>query len=280
MIDMLSDPFTYDYMRKALLVCAMIGGTCGFLSAFLMLKGWSLMGDALSHAIVPGVALSSILGLPYAIGAFFAGMLAALSMWLVKQKTKLREDVTIGLVFTTFFAIGLVMISISPVSVNLQAIILGNILSISDYDVSQISIICGICFAVLMFIKRDLTSIFFDETHAKSLGIAVTAHKIIFFSLLSAASVAALQAVGTCLVIATVITPGATAYLLCNRMERLIMLSVILGTLTSVAGAYASYFINAHPGGLIVLIQTAIFLLALLLAPGHGMIGKHKGRRT
>lgn len=279
MIDLLLEPLSYEYMRKAIFVCALVGGLCAFLSSFLMLKGWSLMGDALAHAIVPGVAIANLLSLPYALGAFFAGLLAALSMWIVKQKTKLKEDVTIGLVFTTFFAIGLLIISINPIAVNLNSIILGNILAISDSDIIQIIIISIICLAVLLLKWRDFACIFFDEQHAQSIGIAVTALKIIFFVLLSAASVAALQAVGACLVIAMVITPGATAYLLTDRIGKLIIIAVLFGVLTSAFGIYISYFLNAHPGGLVVLLQTALFLLAFLFAPKHGLFVARRNMR-
>ncbi len=276
MIDLLLEPFTYNYMFKAIWVCALVGGVCAFLSSYLMLKGWSLMGDALAHSIVPGVALAYLLALPYAVGAFFTGILAALSMAIVKQKTKLREDAIIGLVFTTFFAIGLLIVSINPTAVNIQAIILGNILAISDYDIAQVVIISFICLFVLLLKWKDLVAVFFDENHARSIGLPVNALKITFFTLLSAATVAALQTVGACLVIAMVVTPGATAYLLTDRFGRLITISVLLGSLTSALGAYASYFLDANPGGLIVTLQTLIFLAAFFFAPKYGLLKVRK----
>jgi len=276
MIEYLLEPFSYAYMAKAIWVCALVGGTCAFLSSYLMLKGWSLMGDALGHAIVPGVALAYLLSLPYSLGAFFAGILAAFSMMIVKQKTKLREDAIIGLIYTTFFAIGLLLVSINPTAVNLQAIILGNILSISDYDVQQVVIISGICLIALGFKWRDMVAVFFDESHAQSIGLPVNTLKIMFFTLLSAATVTALQTVGACLVIAMVITPGATAYLLTDRFGRLIIISILLGSITSAFGAYLSYFLNANTGGLIVSMQTLIFLIAFIFAPKHGLLKRRK----
>lgn len=272
MIEYLLEPFSYNYMFKAIWICAVVGGVCAFISCYLMLKGWSLMGDALAHSIVPGVALAYLLALPYAVGAFFAGILAALSMAIVKQETKLREDAVIGLVFTTFFAIGLIMVSINPTSVNIQAIILGNILAISDQDIVQVLIISFICMLVLSVKWKDLMAVFFDENHARSIGLPVNILKITFFTLLSAACVAALQTVGACLVIAMVVTPGATAYLLTDKFNRLILISVTLGSLTSAFGAYISYFFDANPGGLIVSIQTFIFLSAFLFAPKYGLL--------
>jgi len=272
MIDILLEPFTYQYMFKAIWVCGLVGGVCAFLSCYLMLKGWSLMGDALAHSIVPGVALAYLLALPYAVGAFFAGILASLSMSLVKQKTNLREDAIIGLVFTSFFAVGLLIVSINPTAVNIQGIILGNILAISDADVLQVVVISLICLAVLTLKWRDLMAIFFDERHARSIGLPVQMLKITFFTLLSAACVAALQTVGACLVIAMVVTPGATAYLLTDKFGVLILISVFLGSITSALGAYFSYFLNVNLGGLIVVLQTSIFLFFYLFSPQYGVL--------
>jgi manganese/iron transport system permease protein len=164
-------PFEYNYMVKAIWVSALVGGTCAFLSVFLMLKGWSLMGDALAHAIVPGVAGAYLLKLPYAAGAFFAGLLAALGMALVRSQTKLREDAIIGLVFTSFFAFGLLLVSINPTAVNVQSIVLGNILGISDEDAMQVVAISVITLGVLLLKWRDLMVTFFDEAHARSVGL-------------------------------------------------------------------------------------------------------------
>ncbi|PIE43273.1 MAG: hypothetical protein CSA50_06220 [Gammaproteobacteria bacterium] len=272
MIDSLLEPFTYQYMVRAIWVSAMVGGVCAFLSAYLMLKGWSLMGDALAHSIVPGVALAYLLALPYALGAFFAGLIAALSMAIVKKKTKLREDTSIGMIFTSFFAAGLLLVSINPTSVSIQAIILGNILAISDYDVTQVVIISVVCLVILCLKWKDLLAIFFDENHARSIGLSVTFYHILFFTLLSAACVAALQTVGACLVIAMVITPGATAYLLTDRFGVLIVMSFLLGAVTSAGGAYLSYHTDANPGGLIVTLQTVIFLIVFFFAPKYGYL--------
>ena len=280
MIDLLLEPFGYQYMVRAIWVSALVGGVCAFLSCFLMLKGWSLMGDALAHAIVPGVALAYLLKVPYAAGAFFSGMLAALAMALVRLRTQLREDAVIGIVFTTFFAAGLLIVSINPTSVNVQSIVLGNILGISDEDVVQVAIIAIVSLAVLVLRWRDLMLVFFDENQARAVGLSPTRLKILFFVLLSACTVAALQTVGAVLVIAMVITPGATAYLLCDRFGRLICLAVALGVVTSAAGAYASYFLDGSTGGLIVVFQTILFLLAFVFAPKHGRLAAVRAART
>jgi manganese/iron transport system permease protein len=277
MTELLS-PFTYDYMLKAMFVSALVGGVCAFLSAYLMLKGWSLMGDALGHAVVPGVAVAYLMQLPYAAGAFVAGLLAALGMGLVKHRTRLREDAIIGLVFTAFFAAGLLIASIYPTSINIQTIVLGNILGISDEDVVQVVIIAAVSLALLLAKWRDLMVVFFDESHARTVGINAGALKIMFFALLAACTVAALQTVGACLVIAMVVTPGATAYLLTDRFGRLLALSVAIGAGTSFVGAYISYFLDGATGGVIVTLQTLLFLAAFYLAPKHGVIAARRRR--
>jgi manganese/iron transport system permease protein len=271
-------PFSYDYMLKAMWVSALVGAVCAFLSAYLMLKGWSLMGDALGHAIVPGVAAAYIFGAPFAVGAFFAGILASLGMTFVKQHTRLREDAVIGLVFTTLFALGLLMASIWPTSVSIQTIVLGNILAISDEDVVQVVIIAAVSLAVLVLVWKDLMVTFFDESHARSIGINTRLLKIVFFTLLSACTVAALQTVGACLVIAMVVTPGATAYLLSDRFGLLIVIAVALGAVTSLVGAYISYFLDGATGGVIVTLQTLLFLIAFYFAPKHGLLAARRRR--
>ena len=269
-------PFLYDYMLKAMFVSALVGGVCAFLSAYLMLKGWSLMGDALGHSVVPGVAGAYLLHLPYAAGAFLAGLLAALGMALVKQRTRLREDAIIGLVFTSFFAAGLLMASIYPTAVNIQTIVLGNILAISDEDAVQVVIISAVSLAILLAKWRDLMVVFFDERQARTVGINATGLKILFFTLLAACTVAALQTVGACLVIAMVVTPGATAYLLTDRFGRLLVMSVAIGAVTSFLGAYISYFVDGATGGVIVTLQTLLFLAAFFFAPKHGVLAARR----
>ncbi len=279
-MNLLLEPFTYNYMVNAMWACALVGAVCGFLSAYLMLKGWSLIGDALSHAIVPGVAGAYMLGLPFSIGAFFSGGLAALTMLFLNQRTKLREDAIIGLIFTSFFALGLFMVSLSPTSVNIQTIVLGNILAITPEDLLQLVIICGVSMTVLTLKWKDLMATFFDENHARSVGLNTTALRLVFFTLLAACTVAALQTVGAFLVIAMVVTPGATAYLLTDRFSRLIILSVIIGAVTSFLGAYISYFLNGATGGIIVMLMTGVFLIAFFLAPKHGMLAARAKARA
>ncbi|CAI2931576.1 metal ABC transporter permease [Aminobacter niigataensis] len=280
MIATLSEPFGYGYMLNAMWVSALVGGVCAFLSAYLMLKGWSLIGDALSHSIVPGVAGAYMLGLPFALGAFLSGGLAAGAMLFLNQRTKLREDAIIGLIFTSFFGLGLFMISLSPASVNIQTIVLGNILAVTPADTLQLALIGGISLAILLAKWKDLMVAFFDENHARSIGLNPDMLKVLFFMLLSASTVAALQTVGAFLVIAMVVTPGATAYLLTDRFPRLIVISVAIGSITSFVGAYASYFLDGATGGIIVVAQTLIFLMAFVFAPKHGMLAARRRARV
>jgi len=279
-IDLLIEPFGYEYMYRAIWMSTLVGGLCAFLSSYLMLKGWSLMGDALSHAVVPGVAGAYILGLPFSLGAFLSGSLAALTMLFLNKKTKLKEDAIIGIIFTSFFALGLFIVSLNPTSVDVQKIILGNVLAITDFDTLQLVLVSLISFIILFLKWKEFMIVFFDEVHAKSVGIDTYKIKILFFTLLSVSTVAALQTVGAFLVIALVVTPGATAYLLTNKFSTLIILSVTIGSLTSFVGAYLSYFIDGATGGVIVLLLTAIFFIAFIFKNnGNPIIWKKEKRR-
>jgi manganese/iron transport system permease protein len=278
MIDTLLLPFGYNYMLTAMWVSALVGGVCAFLSAYLMLKGWSLIGDALSHSIVPGVAGAYMLGLPFALGAFAAGGLAAGAMLFLTERSGLKEDTVIGLIFTSFFGLGLFMVSLSPTSVSVQTITMGNILAITPGDTLQLAIIGFVTLAILLAKWKDLMVTFFDENHARSIGINTRLLKAVFFTLLAASCVAALQTVGAFLVIAMVVIPGATAYLLTDRFPTLLIMSVAIGAFTSFFGAYLSFFIDGATGGLIVSLQTLIFLAVFLLAPKHGYLAAR--RRT
>ena len=272
----LLEPFSYAYMFNAMWVSALVGGICAFLSAYLMLKGWSLIGDALSHSIVPGVAGAYMLGLPFALGAFAAGGLAAGAMLFLNQRSGLKEDTIIGLIFTSFFGLGLFMVSLSPTSVSVQTITLGNILAITPSDTLQLAIIGFVTLAVLLAKWKDLMVTFFDENHARSIGLRPDVLRVVFFTLLAASCVAALQTVGAFLVIAMVVTPGATAYLLTDRFPKLLVVSVSLGAGTSFVGAYLSYFADGATGGIIVSLQTLIFLAAFFFAPKHGYLAARR----
>lgn len=276
MIDILLEPFGYSYMANAMWVSALVGGVCAFLSCYLMLKGWSLIGDALSHSVVPGVAGAFMLGLPFSVGAFIAGALAAGAMLFLSDRSGLKVDVIIGVIFTSFFGLGLFMVSVKPMAVSIQTIVMGNILAITPEDTLQLALIGCVSLVVLLAKWKDLMVVFFDENHARSIGLRPDRLKLVFFALLSASIVAAMITVGAFLVIAMVVTPGATAYLLCDRFPKLIVVSVAIGALTSFFGAYASYFLDGATGGVIVVFQTLVFLTAFVFAPKHGLIATRR----
>ncbi|ENZ3655788.1 iron/manganese ABC transporter permease subunit SitC [Salmonella enterica subsp. enterica serovar Muenchen] len=275
----LVEPFGYQYMLNAMWVSAMVGGLCAFLSCYLMLKGWSLIGDALSHSIVPGVAGAWMLGLPFSLGAFLSGGLAAGSMLFLNQRSRLKEDAIIGLIFSSFFGVGLFMVSLNPMSVNIQTIILGNVLAIAPADIAQLAIIGAASLTILLLKWKDLMVVFFDETHAHSIGLNPGRLKLLFFTLLSVSTVAALQTVGAFLVICLVVTPGATAWLLTDRFPRLLMIAVVIGSLTSFLGAWLSYWLDGATGGIIVVMQTLLFITAFIFAPKHGLLANRRRAR-
>ncbi|EKE7540768.1 iron/manganese ABC transporter permease subunit SitC [Salmonella enterica] len=275
----LVEPFGYQYMLNAMWVSAMVGGLCAFLSCYLMLKGWSLIGDALSHSIVPGVAGAWMLGLPFSLGAFLSGGLAAGSMLFLNQRSRLKEDAIIGLIFSSFFGVGLFMVSLNPMSVNIQTIILGNVLAIAPADIAQLAIIGAVSLTILLLKWKDLMIVFFDETHARSIGLNPGRLKLLFFTLLSVSTVAALQTVGAFLVICLVVTPGATAWLLTDRFPRLLMIAVVIGSLTSFLGAWLSYWLDGATGGIIVVMQTLLFITAFIFAPKHGLLANRRRAR-
>lgn len=276
MIESLLIPFQYEYMQKAMWVSAAIGMSCGFLSCFVILKRWSLMGDALSHAIVPGVSLAYLMGAPYALGAFLSGVIASIGMGFLKIKTDLKEDTVIGIVFTAFFALGLFLISIFPSGVSLRTIIFGNILGISGPDILQVLIISGLTLIILGLKWKDFMLFCFDTAHAQALGLNTRVLHYTLLTLLSAVAVASMQTVGACLVVATLVTPGASAYLLTDSFARMIPIAALIGGATGFIGAYISYFLDGSTGGCIVVLQSIIFLAALFFAPKHGIVANKK----
>ena len=277
---LLAEPLGYAYMRHAMLAAALAGGVCAFLSCFLMLRGWSLMGDAISHAIVPGVAGAYLLGLPYSLGAFFSGALAAGVMLLINSRTRLKQDVVIGVTFSTFLGLGLFIISLAPAGISIQTIALGNVLAITPLDLAQLVAISLLTFLALLLKWRDWLAVFFDESHARSVGLHVTALKAGFFAMLAACTIAAMQAVGAFLVIALIITPGATAWLLSDRFGRVAAIATVIGVASGLIGAWASYFLDGATGAVIVLLQTALFALAFVFAPRHGLLAARRRARA
>ena len=270
-IDWLLDPLTHDFMRRALMVSALVGGVCGLLSCYMTLKGWALMGDAVSHAVMPGVVVAYALGLPFSLGAFVFGVGSVALIGFVKQKSRIKEDTVIGLVFTGFFALGLVLVSKIKSNIDLIQILFGSPLGISRSDVNQTLIISFIVISILLIFRKDLMLYCFDAKHARSIGINTGILHYLLLTLLSLSAVVGLQTVGIILVVAMLITPGATAYLLTDRFDRMTILAVISSSFSSILGVYISYWSDIETGGSIVLVQTLIFLIAFLFAPRYGI---------
>ena len=274
----LLEPLSHAFMVKALLVSALVGGVCGLLSCYMTLKGWALMGDAVSHAVMPGVVVAYALGLPFSLGAFVFGVGSVAAIGFVKQKSRIKEDTVIGLVFTGFFALGLVLVSKVRSNIDLTHILFGNVLGISGSDIQQTLLISALVVGLLLVFRRDLLLFCFDPTHARSIGINTGLLHYMLLSVLSLTAVAGLQTVGGILVVAMLVTPGATAYLLTDRFDRMTFLAIASSVLSSVIGVYVSYWSDSSTAGCIVLAQTALFLLAFLLAPRYGILSSQRSQ--
>ncbi|MBF2048789.1 MAG: metal ABC transporter permease [Elainella sp. C42_A2020_010] len=272
-------PLQHEFMVKAILVSALVGLVCSVLSCYMTLKSWALMGDAVSHAVMPGVVIAYVLKIPLAIGAFIFGVGSVIAIGFIKAQTRIKEDTVIGLVFTGFFALGLVLVSKTPSSVDLTHILFGNVLGISNADIIQTVIISAITLVTIALFRKDLLLFCFDPTHARSIGLNTGALHYTLLSLLSLTAVAGLQTVGIILVVAMLVTPGATAYLLTDRFDRMMILAMLSGIFSSVIGTYISYHIDGATGGCIVVVQTLLFVLAMIFAPKHGLLVRARQNR-
>ncbi|MCY4173299.1 MAG: metal ABC transporter permease [Cyanobacteria bacterium MAG CAR3_bin_5] len=271
-VNWVMEPLQHAFMIKALVISAVVGGVCALLSCFMTLKGWALMGDAVSHAVLPGVVIAYALGLPLAVGAFVFGVGSVTVIGLIKQSTRVKEDTVIGLVFTGFFALGLILVSKVRSSLDLMHILFGNVLGIRPQDFQQTLVIAALVLVALVVFRRDLVLFCFDPTHAQSIGISTGFLYYLLLSSLSLAAVAGLQTVGIILVVAMLVTPGATAYLLTDSFGAMAVLAVASGILSSLLGAYLSYWSDASPAGCIVVVQTLLFVMAMVFAPKYGLL--------
>ena len=269
-------PLQYGFMVKALWVSALVGLVCAALSCFMILKGWALMGDAVSHAVLPGVVLAYVMNIPFAIGAFVFGVGSVVAIGFIQSHTRVKEDTVIGLVFTGLFALGIVLVSKVKSTVDLGHILFGNVLGIADGDIVQTVVIAVITLVTLTLLRKDLILFCFDPTHARSIGLNTNFLYYVLLSLLSLTAVAGLQTVGIILVVAMLITPGATAYLLCDRFDRMALVAMTSGVFSSVLGTYISYHLDASTGGCIVVVQTLVFLIAMIFAPKHGILSRSR----
>ncbi|MCF4121343.1 metal ABC transporter permease [Antribacter sp. KLBMP9083] len=274
-LDLLLEPLQYDFMVRALTTTVIAAVVCALLSCWLVLVGWSLMGDAVSHAVLPGVVIAYVLGAPFALGALVFGFLAVALIGAIRGTSRVKEDAAIGIVFTTLFALGLVLISVTPSQTDLNHIIFGNILGVSTADLVQIAVLATIAFAVLVLKRRDLTLYAFDPMHAHAIGLSPRFLGALLLGLLALTAVVALQVVGVILVVAMLIIPGATAYLLTDRFGHMLVIAPVMSAVCSVVGIYLSYWLDAASGGLVVVVQGAAFSLVYVFAPRHGLLGKH-----
>jgi len=273
LIDFFLEPLSYDFMIRALATTLIASIVCAVLSCWLVLIGWSLMGDAVSHAVLPGVVLAYIVGAPFALGAVIFGFLAVALIGAVRDTSRVKEDAAIGIVFTTLFALGLVLISVTPSQTDLNHIIFGNLLGVSWADLTQVIILGAITFAILVTKRRDFTLYAFDPTHAHAIGLNPKVLGAALLGLLALTAVVALQAVGVILVVAMLIIPGATAYLLTDRFGRMLVIAPAISAACAVIGLYLSYYLDTASGGMVVLAQGAVFALVYLFSPRHGLIG-------
>ncbi|CAM2844109.1 metal ABC transporter permease [Rariglobus hedericola] len=264
MIDTLLEPFHYNFMLQAFAIGALVATVGAVLSCFLVLRGWSLMGDAISHAVLPGIVLAYIAGIPLAIGAFASGLFCAVSTGWVKNNSRIKEDTVMGVIFTGMFAVGLVLYSKTPSDLHLDHILFGNILGITRDQIWETSILSGIVLATVLVLRRDLLLVCFDPTHARVLGLRVRALTYLLLILLSLAIVAAMKAVGLVLVIAMLITPGATALLITKRFDRMLILATSIAVGSALTGIYVSFFADGSPAACIVLVQALVFVITLI----------------
>lgn len=278
--DWLVEPFQYAFLLRAIWVSAFVGLVCAVLSCYITLKGWSLMGDAISHAVVPGVVLAYALNIPFAIGAFAFGFGATVAIGYIKSKTRLKEDAVIGIVFTGFFAFGLVLITKIPSNIDLFHILFGNVLGISQQDIIQTLIAGCITLAIILVRRQDLLLFCFDPNHAKAIGLRTQVMYYTLLSVLALTIVAALQTAGIILVISMLVTPGSIGYLLCDRFDRMLIVSVMSSVFSCVMGTYLSYHFDVSTGGMIVVLLTILFIMAMVFAPKYGILAQELRKRS
>jgi manganese/iron transport system permease protein len=276
LFDWIAGPLAYPFMQRALVVSVLVAAVCAVLSCYLVLKGWSLMGDAISHAVLPGIVLAFVLGLPLAVGAFVAGLSCALFTGYLKENSRVKEDTVMGIVFSGMFGFGLVIFTKVETDQHLNHILFGNVLGVTMQDLIETAIVAGGTLLIVLLKRRDLLLYCFDPNHARSIGLPVRVLHYGLLILLSLTIVVSLKAVGIILVIAMLIAPGATAYLLTSSFERMLAIAAVVSVFSAAFGTILSFHIDGATGACIVLVQAAIFTLALLFAPRHGLVWRHR----
>ncbi|WP_394424788.1 metal ABC transporter permease [Vreelandella stevensii] len=270
--DAISDAFQYAFMQRALLTSMLVGAICGLLSCYVVLKRWSLLGDAISHAVLPGVAIAYLLGLPFFIGAFVTGALTSLGIGAIERHTRIKSDAAMGIMFTGAFALGIVLISKMASSTHLMHILFGNVLGVQQSALMLTLAASVVALLVIWLAFRPLMLYAFDPTQAQALGFNTSVIHYGLILLLTLTIVASLETVGIILVVAMLITPGATAHLLTDRFKTMLLISTGVGVGSAVLGLWLSYAFDVASGGTIVLVATSCFFLALLFSPQHGVL--------
>ena len=280
MYELFIEPLTYGFMQRGLLVTVLAALVCALLSCWLVLMGWSLMGDGISHAVLPGVALAYILGAPFALGALIAALVAVALIGSVAARGRVREDAAIGIVFTVMFALGLVLLSAFPSQVDLHSVIFGNVLGVSWADVWQIGLLAVLVVAVLLIKRRDLVLYAFDPGYTHAIGLNPPLLSGLLLVALALTSVLALQIVGVVLVVALLVIPGATARLLTDRFTTMLLISAGVSLTAALAGFFMGYLLDVSDGGTVVLALGDLYGLAYLIATHHGLLAVARAKRA
>lgn len=279
-MDLLIAPLTYDFMLKAVIVSSLVGVVCALLSCLLVLKRWSLMGEAVSHSVLPGVVLAYVIGIPFSIGAFVFGLGSALSVGYIKQKVRLKDDAVMGVVYTTLFALGLVLVSKIPSNIDLMHILFGYVLGISDADAWQTAGIAVLVAGVIIVLRRSLLLYCFDPAHAQAIRLNVSFYHYLLLVLLALTVVASVQTVGLILVVAMLVIPGAIAHLLTDKFDKMLLIASGVSVAACVAGAYASYYFDVSTGGTMVLVLGVIFIFTFIASPKYGILSRLFAKRA
>lgn len=262
----------YDFLQSALITAIMVGVMSGIIGSFIILRGMSMMGDAISHAVLPGVAVAYMLGINVLIGASVFGILAASLIRFVASRSKIKTDTSIGIVFSAFYALGFILISLAESSTNLHHILFGNILAVSDTDMMTTTVVLGLVILFVVFFYKELLITSFDPTFAKTYGLKVQLLHYALMLVLTLVTVSALQTVGIILVVAMLITPAATAFLWTERLAVMLGLSALIGVLSSVVGLYLSYTLNWASGPAIVLVAAIFFGISFIISPKQALL--------
>jgi len=272
----LIEPFQFEFMQQALVIGVLVAVPAGVLSCLLVLRGWSLMGDAVSHAVLPGIVLAYVIGLPMVLGAFVSGMLCAVATGYLTEHSRLKEDTVMGVVFSGMFALGIVLFTYVHTNLHLDHVLFGNLLGISWMDVIQTGAITVFVLIVFLARHRDILVFAFDPQHAGVIGIKTRRMQYGLLALLSLVIVASIKAVGIILVIAVLIAPGAISFLLTDRFERMLLVAVVVSITCAVLGVFGSYHIDSAPAPTIVVLLTLVFILVFLFAPKRGILRQQK----